>query len=166
MYYERNENGFYPTPRRLPDAVAVMGGNAKNGGIEGTVKFYQMADGVLVVADIHGLPVPAKACGGGVFGFHIHGGARCGGNAQDPFADAGTHYDPHGCPHPYHAGDMPPLFGAGGRAFLAFLTDRFTLNEIVGKTVIIHDRPDDLTTQPSGNAGSKMACGVISRVRR
>ena len=73
---------------------------------------------------------------------------------------------PNACLHPYHAGDMPPLFAVGSRAFLAFFTDRFTASEIFGKTVIVHDGRDDFTTQPSGNAGKKIACGVISGVGR
>ena len=52
----------------------------------------------------------------------------------------------------------------GCLAFLAFITDRFTANEVIGKTVIIHDSPDDFTTQPSGNAGNKIACGIISKI--
>ena len=63
----------------------------------------------------------------------------------------------------YHAGDMPPLFGTDRFAFSAFLTDRFSAEEGIGKTVIIHDSPDDFTTQPSGNSGVKIACGVIRR---
>ncbi len=157
MYYEKNN-----TLNALPHAVALIEGR----GIRGTVKFFEQTGGVLIVADIEGLPVPREACGNTVFAFHIHGGASCSGNESDPFADAGTHYNPNSCPHPYHAGDMPPLFAANGRAFLAFLTDRFRVSEIVGKTVIIHDRPDDFTTQPSGNAGNKIACGVIVGVRR
>ncbi len=166
MYYRNNGTDLYPLPQRLPNAAAVMRGRAENSEIHGTVKFYQEARGVLIVADILGLPVSSGACKSPVFAFHIHGGSDCGGNEEDPFANAGTHYNPEGCPHPYHAGDMPPLFVAGGRAFLAFLTDRFSLNEILGKTVVIHDRPDDFTTQPSGNAGKKIACGVISKVKR
>ena len=72
-----------------------------------------------------------------------------------------THYNPKDCPHPYHAGDMPPLFGNNGEAFMAFMTDRFTVEEIIGKTVIIHSNPDDFTTQPGGNSGEKIACGKI-----
>ena len=81
----------------------------------------------------------------------------------DPFAGAMSHYNPKGCEHPYHAGDLPPLFGNGGSALSLFLTNRFSVREITGKTVIIHDRPDDFTTQPSGNSGTKIACGVIER---
>ena len=73
------------------------------------------------------------------------------------------HYNPHGCDHPYHAGDLPPLFETSGLALSAFLTDRFTVDEVIGRTVIIHDQPDDFTTQPSGNSGTKIACGVIRR---
>ncbi len=166
MYYRSNEINLYPILRRLPDAVAVMGGNAKNSGIEGTVKFYQTARGVLIMANIFGLPVSEQTCKNNIFAFHIHSGSVCSGNEEDSFADSGTHYNPDGCPHPHHAGDMPPLFSAGGRAFLTFITDRFTVDEVVGKTVIIHDSPDDFTTQPSGNAGNKIACGSISRVKR
>lgn len=59
---------------------------------------------------------------------------------------------------------MPPLFGNDGKAFSAFLTDRFTVKEIVGKTVIIHSSTDDFTTQPSGNSGEMIACGEIKRI--
>ena len=76
------------------------------------------------------------------------------------------HDNPYHCPHPYHAGDMPPLFGANGYAFSAFLSDRFTVEEVIGKTVIFHEAPDDFVTQPSGNAGAKMACGVIVKRKR
>lgn len=166
MYYRNNVTNIYPTTEKMPTAAAVIRGSEKNGGIHGTVKFYQEAGGVLVVADILGLPAPSENCKSPIFAFHIHSGADCSGTAEDPFANAGSHYDPDGCPHPYHAGDMPPLFYADGRAFLAFLTDRFSADEVIGKTVIIHDRPDDFTTQPSGSAGNKIACGVISRVKR
>ena len=166
MYYRSNRINLFSLLQGLPDAVAVMGGNEKNKGIYGTVKFYQMAAGVLVVADIFGLPTSAEVCKNSIFAFHIHTGSDCSTNAENPFFNAGTHYNPKNCPHPYHAGDMPPLFSAGNQAFLAFLTDRFTANEVIGRTVIIHDRPDDFTTQPSGNAGNKIACGIISKVKR
>lgn len=162
----KSSNNFYRVLKRLPDAVAVMEGNEKNSSIQGTVKFYQASVGVLIVAEIFGLPASQKVCKNDIFAFHIHSGSACSGNGEDPFANAGTHYNPGRRPHPYHAGDMPPLFSTGDRAFLAFLTDRFCVNEVVGKTVIIHDRPDDFTTQPSGNAGNKIACGIISKVRR
>ena len=100
-------------------------------------------------------------CQNPVFGFHIHSGSSCTGNAQDPFADAGEHYNPGTCLHPYHAGDMPPLFGNNGYAFQIFLTDRFRVSEIIGKTVIIHGSPDDFMTQPGGNSGTRIACGPI-----
>ena len=152
--------------RRLPDGVAFINGAEGYSQINGTVRFYQTESGVLVVAGVLGLPLSDGRCGNDIFAFHIHGGAACTGNAADPLADAGMHYDVSDCPHPYHSGDMPPLFSAGGTAFLAFLTDRFAVRELIGKTVIIHDMPDDFTTQPSGNAGKKIACGEIVGVKR
>ena len=146
---------------RRPDAMAQMRGSDKYPGFRGTVMFYALRRAVLVRAQITGLPNPRGACESPVFAFHIHDGSSCTGTATDPFAGAGMHYDPKNCPHPYHAGDMPPLPGVGGDAFSVFLTDRFTVPEIIGKAVIIHARPDDFTTQPSGNAGEKIACGII-----
>lgn len=166
MVYNINETNLYYTLRRLPDAVAVMQGSPEYSQINGTVKFYQMMKGVLVMADISGLPSATGTCENRFFGFHIHDGNSCSGNSEDAFAEAGTHYNPKDCPHPYHAGDMPPLFTTNGQALLVFLTDRFSINEIIGKTVIIHDKPDDFTTQPSGNVGKKIVCGVITMVRR
>lgn len=152
--------------RMLPDAIAVMYGSRRYPQIYGSVRFYRTANGTLTVADVSGLPSGDGACDSPILAFHIHGGDSCTGNEEDPFANAGTHYDPNFCPHPYHAGDLPPLFSSGGKAFLAVLTDRFGIDDVVGKTVVIHSSPDDFTTQPSGNAGEKIACGVIVPTRR
>jgi Cu-Zn family superoxide dismutase len=59
---------------------------------------------------------------------------------------------------------MPPLFGNNGSAWMMYSTDRFTIPEIIGKTVIIHSGIDDFSTQPSGNSGAKIACGAIQAV--
>jgi Cu-Zn family superoxide dismutase len=150
-------------PGNRPAARAAIKGSAQYPDIYGYVHFYQTEMGVMVVAEIFGLPIPANPCESPVFGFHIHSGGSCTGTETDPFADTMTHYNPKNCPHPYHAGDMPPLFGNQGYAFLMFLTNRFTVREIIGTTVIIHDKPDDFTTQPSGNSGNKIACGVIQK---
>ncbi|MBR6728207.1 MAG: superoxide dismutase family protein, partial [Clostridia bacterium] len=90
----------------------------------------------------------------------------CAEGEDDPFAATGAHYNPEGCPHPYHKGDLPPLFGADGVAISAFLSDRFSVSEVLGKTVVLHSAPDDFTTQPAGGAGEKIACGVILPTKR
>ena len=151
--------------QRNPNAYAVIRGSRTYHQIRGSVRFYQTASGVLVAAEVAGLPAPRGRCEAPVFGFHIHEGSTCSGDDTDPFADALTHYDPQQCPHPYHAGDLPPLFGVRGYAVSIFLTGRFSVREIVGKTVIIHSMPDDFTTQPAGNAGTKIACGEIRDAR-
>lgn len=149
--------------RGRPQAAARIAGSERYPEISGAVRFYQTREGVLVCAEIGGLPHTGQPCHEQVFGFHIHKGTDCGGNMDDPFADAMSHLDPGGCRHPHHAGDLPPLFGNGGVAFSVFLTERFSVGEVIGRTVIIHDHPDDFTTQPSGNSGTKIACGVIRR---
>lgn len=150
----------------LPQAVAVMNGSNAYPNIYGLVRFYQTKNGTLVFAEITGLPKAEKDCGQRIFGFHIHSGTSCTGNANDPFADAMAHYSPNNCEHPHHAGDLPSLFGYNGKALSIFLTSSFNINEVIGRAVIIHDSPDDFTTQPSGNAGNKIACGIIRPVMR
>lgn len=153
--------GLITTLSQDPHAVAWIRGSNEHRNISGKVYFYQMRYGVLVVAEIAGLPEQEGHCASGVFAFHIHSGSSCTGNETDPFADALTHYNPGDCPHPHHAGDLPPLFANQGYAFQVFLTNRFSVREIINKTVIIHSDPDDFTSQPSGNAGQKIACGQI-----
>lgn len=138
-------------------AIALVHGGPQAPSVFGKVKFFQKGSCVLVVADIDSLPETDT----GFFGFHIHEGTACTG---DNFADSKAHYNPKNTPHPAHAGDLPPLMLCGKKAHLEVLTDRFKIKDIIGRTVIIHSNPDDFTTQPSGNAGTKIACGVIEKV--
>lgn len=149
--------------RSRPQAAASIAGSENYPDLSGTVRFYQTREGVIVLAEISGLPRSGLPCHERVFGFHIHKGTDCGGRMDDPFADSMSHYDPYGCEHPYHAGDLPPLFGNNGVALSLFLTQRFSVDEVIGRTVIIHDQPDDFTTQPSGSSGTKIACGIIRK---
>lgn len=149
--------------QRKPTAIAYIRGSEFAPNISGTVSFYQTFSGVLVSAYICGLPENSEICGQHIFAMHIHEGGECTGTAEDPFANAGTHYNPSKCPHPEHAGDLPPLFSNKGCAWYTVLFDRIKIKNIIGKTVIIHDKPDDFTTQPSGNSGKKIACGVINK---
>lgn len=149
--------------RRKPQAAAKLMGSENFPVLSGTAWFYQTNEGVIICAEISGLPVSEHPCQERIFGFHIHEGTSCEGNMEDSFADVMSHYNPGGCEHPHHAGDLPPLFGNNGFALSLFLTNRFTVDEVIGRTIIIHDHPDDFTTQPSGNSGTKIACGVIRR---
>jgi len=149
--------------REPPDAAAWIFGSPAYPDIRGLVHFYQLYGGVLIFAEVTGLPYQRGPCESRVFGFHIHEGAACTGSREKPFADTGSHYNPNKCPHPYHAGDLPPLFENNGLAFQVVLTDRFTVDEIIGRTMIIHISPDDFTTQPSGNSGEEIACGQIGK---
>lgn len=151
---------------RRPNAVAIIKGSKSYPEIKGRILFHQMNDGVLVRVEIIGLPKGNGDCHSSVFAFHLHEGKKCSPEEPIAFADAGEHYNPDECLHPYHAGDMPPLFGANGKAFTMFLTERFKVTEIIGKTAIIHAMSDDFETQPSGNAGERIACGVIMPMMR
>ena len=140
---------------KCPDAVAHITGGLEATKLSGSVRFYQENSCVLIVARVSGLPSVSKS---GFFGFHIHQGESCSGT---DFPGTGSHYNPAEQAHPEHAGDLPPLLRYNGNAYLSVRTDRFSVKEIIGRTVVIHSDPDDFHTQPAGNAGRKIACGVI-----
>ena len=142
-------------------AMAKIKGSSEYLNLHGKVYFQQKSKGVLITAEVFGLPNDEKICSNEIFGFHIHEGNECTGTKEDPFANAKSHYDIAKCKHPEHAGDMPPLFGNQGYAYLSFFTDRFLVKDILNKVVVIHSAADDFTTQPSGNSGKKIACGKI-----
>lgn len=135
-------------------AIAMIKGGEDYPDIRGKVVFYQRDNGVIV--DVHVSHLPENSTG--FFGFHIHEGDSC---AGDGFAATGGHYNPKSKPHPMHAGDLPPLLSCSGNAYMRVMTNRFRIKDIIGKTVVIHKDTDDFHSQPSGNAGNKIACGVI-----
>ena len=145
--------------RKCPDAVAEIRGGMEASQLSGCVRFYQENGCILIEARVSGLP---KGSATGFFGFHIHQGESC---AGIDFSETGSHYNPTDEAHPKHAGDLPPLLSCHGSAYLSVKTDRFCVNDIVGRTVVIHSDPDDLYSQPVGNAGKKIACGVIRKRR-
>ena len=136
-------------------AKADIRGGENASALSGEALFVQKRGGVLVTVRVKGLPSNNPS---GFFALHIHAGGSCSG---DGFPKTGSHDNPRAVPHPQHAGDLPPLLDAGGEAYMQVLTTRFTVKDVIGKTVVIHGRPDDFTSQPAGNAGEKIACGVI-----
>lgn len=143
-----------------PQAQAMIKGSDAYRGINGRVTFYATPKGVLVGVEVTGLP-EMQQCENSFLGFHIHEGASCGTAGRNAFAGAGMHYNPNNCAHPAHAGDLPPLLVNNGQVFMVFLTDNFAIRDIVGKTVVIHSKADDFTSQPAGNSGDRIACGEI-----
>jgi Cu-Zn family superoxide dismutase len=155
-----------PTPAAKPPgapvtrAVAVLQ-PAKDGKVEGTLTFTKESPGVKVTGRITGLTV-------GTHGFHIHEFGDC--SAAD-FGSAGGHYNPTAHPHAgpsesrRHIGDMGNVeAGADGVATVDYTDPRLRFegaHGILGRGVIVHASPDDFKTQPTGNAGGRLACGVI-----
>lgn len=143
--------------RKCPDAVAQIQGGMEIPQLSGCVQFYQENGCVLIEARISGLPRESET---GFFGLYIHQGESCSGT---DFSGTGSHYNPTGQAHPKHAGDLPPLLACQGNVYLSVKTDRFSVSEIIGRTIVIHSNPDDFQSQPAGNAGKKIACGVICK---
>lgn len=143
---------------RAPAAAAWVKGGALAPEVSGLVKFYQTPyGGILAEAEIFNLPNKAIPGSTDYYAMHIHQNGDC----TDNFALTGEHYNPANTRHPNHAGDLVPLLGNQGYAWMSFYDKRFTIDEIIGRSVIIHSRADDFATQPSGNSGEKIACGVI-----
>lgn len=166
MYHRTNNNGTQSYSSllsgRRPFAHADLRGSSEHPNIKGTVDFFATPLGVVVSTQVSGLPYDKDdPCAPQIYGFHIHNAGKCTGSAEAPFEDAGAHFDKHGCAHPAHSGDLPPLFGNQGYAWSAVLTDRFFPEDVMGRSVIVHAEADDFRTDPSGNSGKRIACGII-----
>lgn len=148
-------------------AIAKITGGPFAPAIKGTVTFQEVPGGTLVCANITGLPPFSPASGTkpqvGPFGFHIHEKGNCAvGDPKDPFKGAGGHYNPTNQPHGNHVGDFPVLFSNNGIARMCFFTNKFRVQDVIGRSVMIHESPDDYKTEPAGNSGRRLACGVIT----
>ena len=134
----------------------------------GTATPTQTARGVLVDIDASGLPAGEHA-------FHVHQTGKC--SAEDGFKSAGEHFagkaDAHGlhAERGPHAGDMPNQFvGSDGKLRAHVVNSRISLREgdghlfdKDGSALVLHAKPDDYRSQPSGNAGDRIACAVVER---
>lgn len=152
-----------------PVAVATAALSDVSGRAVGTARLRQEAGG-LVHVDLVVAAMPA-----GTHGVHFHAVGACDASTPVPFESAGAHYNPlnrqHGLQHPGgpHAGDAPNVaVVTGGEGRFSFTTDRITLTsgpvslmDADGSAIVVHAAADDQTSQPSGNSGSRIACGVI-----
>ena len=155
-----NEADGHKTPQAPTKAVCVVHALGDSG-VKGKVTFTHQVDGVEIVAELTGL-TPGK------HGFHVHEFGDC--SMMDGTC-AGGHFNPTGAPHggpnsaKRHAGDLGNVEAdETGRAVYKRVDQLIELsgpNSIIGRSIIVHADPDDLTTQPTGNAGARVGCGVI-----
>ncbi|XWN37236.1 MAG: superoxide dismutase family protein [Balneola sp.] len=143
---------------QIQKAVAVIHSVGDNQ-VSGTVNFGKTETGTKITAQITGLSE-------GEHGFHIHQYGDC--SASDA-TSAGGHFDPDDMKHnsrdaeKRHVGDMGNLVSEGKEftTTLSYTDNNIFLEEVIGRGIIIHAGQDDLTSQPSGDAGARIACGVI-----
>jgi Cu-Zn family superoxide dismutase len=143
-------------------AVASLSPTQGNS-VRGLVMFHEMDGHLMVHAQLSGLKPGAEQ------GFHVHEIGSC---ASTDGSSAGGHFNPGGQPHgpqgaAHHAGDLPALKAdANGRVDQKFMLDGPTVAEgpasLVGRSLIVHAQADDYSTQPTGNSGARVACGVIA----
>jgi Cu-Zn family superoxide dismutase len=153
---------------RGPSAMATAVLQTPTGAAAGAARMEQGAAGVRVRIDVLGLAP-------GMHGVHVHAVGRCDGAGDTWFESAGGHFNPddreHGLNNPRgpHAGDLPNItVAADGTGSLEVTTDRFTLDEGApsvfdadGAALVVHAQADDLASDPAGNAGARIACGVL-----
>lgn len=157
---------YYPVRNETNRAYATINGSELAPNLHGYVLFTDVANGTEVTVEVAGLPPYQPAQDDeqpvGPHGFHIHEKGDCSiEDESDPYQQAGGHWNPNDEPHGHHPGDFPVLFSNNGYARMSFFTNRFESKDIVGKSVIIHENPDDFQSQPSGDAGKRIGCGVI-----
>jgi len=146
--------------KAMHPAICILS-PAQGNKVTGIVKFTQVSGGVKIVADLQGLTK-------GKHGFHIHDFGDC---SSPDLKSAGDHFNPssmnHGSPMDAmrHEGDMGNVEAdATGNAHLEYVDKTLSFEgdaSIIGRSVVVHQNEDDLKTQPSGNAGARIACGVI-----
>lgn len=137
-------------------------------GVSGTVGFRRMGEATEIRYTLAGLAP-------GTHGFHLHANAACGADSTGvPGSAAGDHFNPMASPHGApaaaltgrHAGDFGNVTAdAAGRAEGIVIDSVLTFEgptNLVGHAVIVHEKADDLATQPSGDAGGRLACGVTA----
>lgn len=151
-----------PPPRPPEDRTASATLEARSGSaVVGVVNFQTRGSRLYIDARVSGLPQ-------GAHGFHIHETGDC---RSFDASSAGGHFNPSGRPHghpergEHHAGDLPNLVAdRSGYANYAGELEQLSLDgpaSIIGRAVVIHADPDDYTSQPAGNSGKRIACGVI-----
>jgi superoxide dismutase, Cu-Zn family len=139
----------------------------ENSQVRGTATFTQIPEGVRISAEVQGLEGPGK------FGFHVHEFGDC--SAPDA-SSAGGHFNPAGTPHggpddppdQRHAGDLGNIeAGADGMARYERVDQVIQLDgpdSIIGRSLVVHVHEDDLETDPTGESGPRLACGVIEAI--
>ena len=163
-------------PEAAPDAALEAGAAVASAILEpatpdpdfsGTVAFEEAPGGIRVTVHLAGVDRDGR------LGFHVHETGECAhddaGDAH--FTSAGGHFNPagasHACPptDPRHAGDLGNIEVSGGTGHLEIVTPLLALEgpaSVVGRAVILHAGEDDCVTQPTGNAGARLACGVVT----
>lgn len=147
----------------IQQAIANVEPTSLDSRVRGRVNFTKVSDGVRIIAHFEGLTP-------GEHGFHIHEFADCGQEGEA----AGGHFNPTHQPHGgadderRHVGDLGNIKAdADGKAQYDRLDKVIALSgehSIIGHSIVVHAKPDDLKTQPSGNSGKRLGCGVIEAI--
>ena len=135
-----------------------MHGGCKNRGINGMVTFGRCERGVLITAEIYGLSCEDE---NSVYPFCIHNGSCMSLDENGDFCKGEGYFNPEEKPAPLRAGDLPPLFACNGYAYMQVVSNRFSIEDIIGKSVIIHSPTKDVFPSDNSKSTRKISCGII-----
>lgn len=140
------------------NVYAIMHGGSKNPDINGMVTFGRTERGVLITAEIYGLSEKSESA---VYPLCIHNGSCMSLDENGEFCKGEGYFNPDKLPPPMRSGDLPPLFACGGYAYMQVVTNRFSIEDIIGKSVIIHSPSKDVFPSEISDSPRKIACGII-----
>lgn len=145
--------------------LKVLTSTGGQGATAGWANFTEQNGKVTIRIELRGVPA-------GEHGVHIHQNGACGTTTANGTTTvggaAGGHFNPSGAKHPQHAGDLGNInVQSGGTGSLTFTSNDLTLTQgdamsVGGRSVVVHAQRDDLATDPSGNSGARLLCGVIT----
>lgn len=134
------------------NVFAILRGSKNAPEINGTVTFSKTERGVLITSEVYGLKKETFGTKT-VFPLSIYNGSCMSLDKNGDLIDGEGYFNPDNLSYPMRAGDLPPLFSCGGYAYMQVVTNRFNLEDIIGKSVIIH--------HPDEKHNKKIACGII-----
>lgn len=163
----QDEPSSASAPAETPagSTTVTLQGAPEDTDFAGTLTITPNGTGVSLIADVAGVDTDGR------HGIHVHENGMCEHHPAQtdakPFSTAGGHFNPagveHACPptDPRHAGDLGNIEVTGGKGHLELSVTNLSMDQITGKAIILHTGEDDCKTQPTGNSGDRLACGVV-----
>ncbi len=140
-----------------PNATAEIYGSSEYPLLRGLAKFYNTyEEGILISIEVMGLPDSPES-NFNFYALSIYQNGDC----SENFSNVGEHLDLKGREHPFHSGDLPPLLSSDGYAWMTLYDDRLNIEDVLGRSIVVSNIPENLDSTSELLEPEKIACGVI-----